>query len=257
MQEPHGAKGALQGLGFAESMVNTFEQSAKSYWRMWGPLGEPMVRTVDAWGNMQRGYLQWLREASATGGGGATQRIATEANRNVVPSAREIESSFAQMVREAQSSAREAQRIAREAERDATAEAEEKDSSEEISSVVRESVRRSEEGSWDEEPQDGTTAAPEGSRKDAEGPPIEGYDSLNVSQVTQKLLEWSVEEVEQLRDYEAQNRNRPSVMQRFERRLNAARENLKKGGKGEAEENSEEEIRSIVRESVRRSAREV
>ena len=56
MQEPHGAKGTLQGLGFAESMVNTFEQSAKFYWRMWGPLGEPMVRTVDAWADMQRSY---------------------------------------------------------------------------------------------------------------------------------------------------------------------------------------------------------
>jgi|SRR5829696_4974002 len=138
-----------------------------------------------------------------------------------------------------------------------TIEAEEA-SSQEIRSVVRESVRRSEEGgAWKTGSQGGeSTAAPEGSRKDAEGPPIEGYDSLNVSQVTQKLLEWSVEEVEQLRDYEAQNRNRPSIMQRFERRLNAARENLGKGGKGEAEEDSEEEIGSIVRESVRRSARE-
>ena len=138
-----------------------------------------------------------------------------------------------------------------------TIEAEEA-SSQEIRSVVRESVRRSEEGgAWKTGSQGGeSTAAPEGSRKDAEGPPIEGYDSLNVSQVTQKLLEWSVEEVEQLRDYEAQNRNRPSIMQRFERRLNAARENLRKGGKGEAEEDSEEEIGSIVRESVKRSARE-
>jgi hypothetical protein len=254
MQELHSAKGTLQGLGFAESMVNTFEQSAKFYWRMWGPLGEPMVRTVDTWADIQRSYLQWLREASAAGGRDVAQRIAREAKKDATT---EAESSFAQMAREAESSAREAWRIAREAERDATMGAEEEGPSEEISSVVRESVRRSEEGSWDEEPQDGTTAVLEDSRGYAEGPPIEGYDSLNVSQVTQKLLEWSVEEVEQLRDYEAQNRNRPSVMQRFERRLNAARENLKKGGKGEAEENSEEEIGSIVRESVRRSAREV
>ncbi len=229
MQEPHGAKGTLQGLGFAESMVNTFEQSAKFYWRMWGPLGEPMVRTVDAWADMQRSYLQWLREASVAGGReAAAQRIARE----VESSAREAtESSFAQMAREAESSAREAQRIAREAERNAaTTEAEEEGPSEEISSVVRESVRRSEEETRDEAPQDATTTDLEENRADAKGPPIEGYDSLNVSQVTQKLLEWSVEEVEQLRDYEAQNRNRPSVMQRFERRLTASHENLKKGG---------------------------
>jgi HPt (histidine-containing phosphotransfer) domain-containing protein len=225
MQKPHGAKGTLQGLGFAESMVNTFEQSAKFYWKMWGPLGEPMVRTVDAWADMQRSYLQRLREASVAGGRDAAQRIARE----VESSAREATaSSFAQMAREAESSAREAQRIAREAERNATTEAEE-GPSEEISSVVRESVRRSEEETRDEEPQDATTTDLEENRADAKGPPIEGYDSLNIGQVTQKLLEWSVEEVEQLRDYEAQNRNRPSVMQRFERRLNASHENLKKG----------------------------
>src|SRR5829696_7132277 len=255
MQERHSAKGTLQGLGFAESIVNTFEQSAKFYWRMWGPLGEPMVRTVDAWAGMQRSYLQWLRESSAAGDRDAAQRMAREAERDAKEAS---ESSFAQkMVREAESSAREAQRIAREAERDATTtEAAEVGPSEEITSVISESVRTSEKGSWDKEPQDGTTAVLEESRAEVEGPPIEGYDSLNVSQVTQKLLEWSVEEVEQLRDYEAQNRNRPSIMQRFERRLNAARENLGKGGKGEAEEDSEEEIGSIVRESVRRSARE-
>jgi hypothetical protein len=227
MQEPHGAKGTLQGLRFAESMVNTFEQSAKFYWRMWGPLGEPMVRTVDAWASMQRSYLQWLRGASVAGGRNAAQRIARE----VESSARETtESRFTQMSREAQSSAREAQRIAREAERNATTEAEEEGPSDEISSVVREYVRRSDEETRDEAPQDATTTDLEEMRADAEGPPIEGYDSLNVSQVTQQLLEWSVEEVEQLRDYEAQNRNRPSVMQRFERRLNASYKNLKKEG---------------------------
>ncbi len=214
MQEPHSAKGTLQGLGFAESMVNTVEQSAKFYWRMWGPLGEPMVRTVDAWAGMQRSYLQWLRETSAAGDRDTTQRMAREAERD----AREAsESSFAQIAREAERSAREAQRIAREAERDAT-EAEE-GPSEEISSVVRESIRRSEEGSWGEEPQDGTTTDLEESRANAEALPLEDYDSLTVSQITQRLGELSVEEIEQLRDYEAENRNRRSLMERFERRI--------------------------------------
>ena len=134
----------------------------------------------------------------------------------------------------------------------------EESSSQEIRSIIRESVRRSEEGNGRKaESQSGeSTAAPEGSRKDAEGPPIEGYDSLSVSQVTQKLLDWSVEEVAQLREYEAQNRNRPSIMQRFERRLNAARENLEKRGNGDAEESSGKEMRRIIRESVKRSAGE-
>jgi hypothetical protein len=134
----------------------------------------------------------------------------------------------------------------------------EKTSSQGIRSIIRESVRRSEEGGGRKaEPQSSeSTAAPEGSRNDAEGPPIEGYDSLSLSQVTQKLLEWSVEEVEQLRDYEAQNRNRPSIMQRFERRLSAARENLEKRGNGGAAEGSGNEMRRIIRESVERSIRE-
>ena len=138
-----------------------------------------------------------------------------------------------------------------------TIEAEET-SSQEIRSIIRESVRRSEEGGGRKaEPQSSeSTAAPEGSRNGPEGPPIEGYDSLSLSQVTQKLLDWSVEEVEQLRDYEAQNRNRRSIMQRFERRLNAARENLKKRGNGDAAESSRNEMRRIIRESVERSARE-
>jgi hypothetical protein len=167
-----------------------------------------MVRTVDAWADMQRGYLQWLREASAAGDGSVTQRIAREAHRSFEPSAREVESSaresareaegsFAQMVREAQSSATEAQNIAREAQSAATTEAEqqEEDPSEEIRSVVRGSVSRSEEGSWDEEPQGGVTADLKESPVDAEALPLEDYDSLTVSQVTQRLGELSVEQI--------------------------------------------------------------
>ena len=51
--------------------------------------------------------------------------------------------------------------------------------------------------------------------------PIEDYDSLNVHQITQKLRELSVEELEQLRDYEAKNKNRRSIMQRFDTRIRA------------------------------------
>ncbi len=192
------------------------------------------------------------------------QSSAREADRSFAQSAREVESSFAQMAREAQSSATEAQRIAREAQ-SATAEAEEEgpseEPSEEIRSVVRESVSRSEEGSWDQEPQDGATTDLQESPADAEALPLEDYDSLTVSQVTQRLGELSVEQIEQLRDYEAEHRNRRSLMERYERRLRAGRrEDL--GAReegvddGEAEEGSEEEIGSIVRESVRRSAGE-
>jgi hypothetical protein len=118
-----------------------------------------------------------------------------------------------------------------------TAEAEE-DPGEEIEGITEESARRSGEGDgWDEESQGGKSAAAvEERRSDVEGLSIEEYDSLTVSQVTQRL---SLEEVEQLRDYEAENRNRRSIMQRFETRIRAARKNLKRGD-AETEESSGE-----------------
>ena len=52
----------LQGLDQYEQMVNTFADQAKAYWGLWGPLGEPMVRGIDAWAEMQRAYVQWMRQ---------------------------------------------------------------------------------------------------------------------------------------------------------------------------------------------------
>jgi hypothetical protein len=113
MQELRGAQAVLQGLGYAESMVHTFEQNAKFYWRMWGLLGEPMVHATEQWANLQYLYLRSLREppgriapaasghAKAAERGGTAERSATEA---------------------------------------------EKGSRKEVGSIVRESVKRSEEG---------------------------------------------------------------------------------------------------------------
>ena len=53
---------ALRGIDGYEQMLNTFAENARAYWRVWGPLGEPMVRGVDAWVEQQRSYLQWLRQ---------------------------------------------------------------------------------------------------------------------------------------------------------------------------------------------------
>ena len=53
---------ALRGLDSYEQMLNIFAENARVYWRLWGPLGEPMVRVVDAWVEQQRSYLQWLRQ---------------------------------------------------------------------------------------------------------------------------------------------------------------------------------------------------
>ncbi len=83
-------------------------------------------------------------------------------------------------------------------------------------------ARGAEEGSR-EEPQDARSIAPEEGRAEAEELPIEDYDSLNVHQVTQRLGGLSVEGLRRLRDYEAENKNRRSLLQRFETRIRAAR----------------------------------
>ena len=61
VQGPHDDEG-LRGIEGYEQMLNTFAENARAYWRLWGPLGEPMVRVVDAWVEQQRSYLQWLRQ---------------------------------------------------------------------------------------------------------------------------------------------------------------------------------------------------
>ena len=236
MQKPQGDKAAHQGLEFAEAMVNAFAESAKLYCRWWGPLGGPMSRGIDAWAQMQRGYLHWLGKTSGPRGGSSDT------------------SQYREGASAAESGAREAQRIAGEAERNAreaerSASEDQRSPEKDLRNTIRESVSRSEAVGQEEGPRDGTAAA-----ADAEGPPIEDYDSLNLHQVTQKLGKLSIKEIERLRDYEAENRGRRSLIDRFERRIRAVREDLK--GNGKTEEGPEEGIRSIIRESVRRSERE-
>ena len=67
MQEGPRGDEVLQSLDDYEQMVNTFAEQAKMFWRMWGPAGEPMVRGIEAWAEMQRAYLQWLRQSTGVG----------------------------------------------------------------------------------------------------------------------------------------------------------------------------------------------
>ncbi len=61
--------------------------------------------------------------------------------------------------------------------------------------------------------------SPEG-RADG-GLPLEDYDSLNVREVSARLDELSVEEIRQLRDYEARNKNRRTLLERLDNRIEA------------------------------------
>jgi hypothetical protein len=58
----------LLGISGYEHMVNTTAENAKAYWKLWGPIGEPMIRSIDTWAEMQRGYLAWLRQTYGSSG---------------------------------------------------------------------------------------------------------------------------------------------------------------------------------------------
>jgi hypothetical protein len=54
--------------------------------------------------------------------------------------------------------------------------------------------------------------------------PLENYDMLNANAVIDRIEKLSVEDIERLRDYEAQNKNRRSVLKRMDDRIRVASE---------------------------------
>jgi hypothetical protein len=58
---------ALRRLDDYEQRVDLFAEQARDYWRLWGALGEHMVRGIDGWANQQHSYLQWLRQNHGDG----------------------------------------------------------------------------------------------------------------------------------------------------------------------------------------------
>ncbi len=61
MQGPRGDE-ALRELDNYERMVDQFAENARAFWGGWGPMGAPMIQGIDAWAQMQRAYLRWLRQ---------------------------------------------------------------------------------------------------------------------------------------------------------------------------------------------------
>jgi hypothetical protein len=58
-----------QGIGGYEQMVNTFAEQAKTFLRLWGPAGGPMIMGVEAWAQVQNSYIQWLKQTTTSGTG--------------------------------------------------------------------------------------------------------------------------------------------------------------------------------------------
>ena len=52
--------------------------------------------------------------------------------------------------------------------------------------------------------------------------PIEGYDELNVDEVSERLDGLSVEELQLVRDYEELNKKRETLLEKMDRKIRAA-----------------------------------
>jgi hypothetical protein len=67
-------------------------------------------------------------------------------------------------------------------------------------------------------------ATVEGAERAAEAVvfPIEGYDEMNVEEVSQRLDGLSVEELQLVRDYEELNKKRETLLERMDRKIRAA-----------------------------------
>lgn len=145
----------LPGVRIAELIGAACAQNAKAYWSWWGPLGKPMIRGIEAWEDMQRGYLQSLSGAP-----------------RVAKSTEEAERSFTK-----------------------------------VEAAVEEA------SAWDESEHRDESEHPRGTEGQfAEVPSIEDYDSLNVQEVRDQLGEMNVEEIKELRAYEAEHKNRQSLL---------------------------------------------
>jgi hypothetical protein len=53
------------------------------------------------------------------------------------------------------------------------------------------------------------------------GLPIEGYDELNVGEISDRLDSLSEEELKKVRDYEKRNKNRDTLIEQFDRKIRA------------------------------------
>lgn len=53
-------------------------------------------------------------------------------------------------------------------------------------------------------------------------PPIKDYDELSVQELTERLDDLSVEEIEEVKEYEQRNQNRQTLLKQMDQKINAA-----------------------------------
>src|SRR5215204_1909138 len=69
-ERAQGGEEVQQGIGGYEQLVNSFADQAKTFLRLWGPAGRPMIMGVEAWTQMQHAYIQWLKQTTTSETGG-------------------------------------------------------------------------------------------------------------------------------------------------------------------------------------------
>src|ERR671920_1975911 len=153
-------------------------------------------------------YMNLLDSISSFYQGGTTraQRRAEEAERRAEQAERSTEEAQRRAA-ETERSIEEAQRRADKAEERAE-EAERR--AEEAERQVEQTQRRAEEAE---------RSSSEGESQGGDDLPLAEYDSLNIRQISERLDELSVEEIRRLRDYEVRNKDRSTLVNRLNSRI--------------------------------------
>ena len=87
---------------------------------------------------------------------------------------------------------------------------------------IQTAERATEPGSLNSPPSTGESTAR--SKPSEAELPLENYDKLSASEVIDRIEKLNAEDVERLRDYEAKNKNRQTVLERMGARISAASE---------------------------------
>jgi chromosome segregation ATPase len=233
---------AVQKLGtqmtgyFFNSVMNNLRTQAEGTRQVRRQLADQQRRAQEATREFTQvsanTYMNLLDSISSFYQGGTTraQRRAEEAERRT----EEAESRAEQAERNAE----EAQRRAAETERSIEEAQRRADRAEER---VKEAERRAEEAERQAEQAQGQAEQAQGraeqaerrveeaerSSSEAEGQgdddlPLADYDSLNIRQISERLDGFSVEEIGRLRDYEVRNKNRSTLVNRLDSRIESS-----------------------------------
>jgi len=141
------------------------------------------------------------------------ERSTEEAERRAEEAERRIKEANSR-AEEAEKSTREAEGRAEEAERRVE---EAKRSTEQAESRAEEAERRAEEA--ERRAEEAERGSSEADSQGGDDLPLADYDSLNIRQISERLDELSVEEIRRLRDYEVRNKDRSTLVNRLNSRI--------------------------------------